>query len=130
MCVDSGRGNARRSTCHDYDADHPAVARALKDAIAAADAVLFVTPEYDRSLPGGLKNAIGTALAQQTLCTVPGFCDSPLMSAPEAYIQFEPGLVAEDGTVTVESTRECLAKFMQAFHARIERCAAVPAPGA
>ena len=43
---------------YDYDADYPPVARKFKDAIAASDAILFVTPEYNRSLPGGLKNAI------------------------------------------------------------------------
>ena len=46
---------------YDYDADFPSVARALKDAIGAVDAVLFVTPEYNRSIPGGLKNAIDWA---------------------------------------------------------------------
>jgi NAD(P)H-dependent FMN reductase len=42
----------------DHDDDYPPVARAFKDAIAAVDAVLFVTPEYNRSIPGVLKNAI------------------------------------------------------------------------
>ena len=42
----------------DYDADFPPEARALKEAIAGVDAVLFVTPEYNRSIPGALKNAI------------------------------------------------------------------------
>ena len=46
---------------HDYDEDFPPVARTFKDAIAAVDAVLFVTPEYNRSIPGGLKNAIDWA---------------------------------------------------------------------
>ena len=45
----------------DYDADYPPEATALKDAIAAVDAVLFVTPEYNRSIPGALKNAIDWA---------------------------------------------------------------------
>ncbi len=45
----------------DYDADYPPEARALKDAIAGSDAVLFVTPEYNRSIPGALKNAIDWA---------------------------------------------------------------------
>ena len=45
----------------DYDADYPPEARALKEAIAASDAVLFVTPEYNRSIPGALKNAIDWA---------------------------------------------------------------------
>ena len=46
---------------YDYDADYPPVARALKECIAAVDGVLFVTPEYNRSIPGGLKNAIDWA---------------------------------------------------------------------
>ncbi|HEY0885085.1 MAG TPA: NADPH-dependent FMN reductase, partial [Ramlibacter sp.] len=45
----------------DYDADYPPVARAFKKAIADCDAVLFVTPEYNRSIPGCLKNAIDWA---------------------------------------------------------------------
>src|SRR5688572_32627975 len=46
---------------YDYDADFPPVAREFKQAIAAVDAVLFVTPEYNRSIPGALKNAIDWA---------------------------------------------------------------------
>ena len=46
---------------YDYDADYPPAGRALKEALAAVDAVLFVTPEYNRSIPGGLKNAIDWA---------------------------------------------------------------------
>jgi len=46
---------------YDYDADYPPTAKAFKDAIAHSDAVLFVTPEYNRSIPGGLKNAIDWA---------------------------------------------------------------------
>src|SRR4051812_32178866 len=46
----------------DYDSDYPAEARALKEAIAASEAVLFVTPEYNRSIPGALKNAIDWAV--------------------------------------------------------------------
>ena len=45
----------------DYDEDFPPVARALKQAIGEVDAILFVTPEYNRSIPGGLKNAIDWA---------------------------------------------------------------------
>ena len=133
---------------YDYDADYPAVARALKDAIAASDAILFVTPEYNRSIPGGLKNAIdwasrpwgtnsfarkpsavigtspgaiGTAVAQQHLRSLLGFCNSPQMNSPEAYIQFKPGLITEDGTVTNESTRKFLADYMQELHGFITR---------
>jgi chromate reductase len=46
---------------YDYDADFPPVAREFKAAIASVDAILFVTPEYNRSIPGGLKNAIDWA---------------------------------------------------------------------
>ena len=133
---------------YDYDADFPPVARAFKDAIASVDAVLFVTPEYNRSIPGGLKNAIdwasrpygtnsferkpsavigtspgsiGTAVAQQSLRSVLSFCNSPQMNAPEAYIQFTPGLISDDGEVTVESTEQFLRGFMAEFHAFIAR---------
>src|SRR5690349_13288555 len=133
---------------YDYDANFPPPARAFKDAIAAVDAVLFVTPEYNRSIPGGLKNAIdwasrpygknsfsrkpsavigtspgaiGTAIAQQQLRSVLSFCNSPQMNAPEAYIQFKPGLVSEQGEVTVESTEAFLRKYMEDLHAFIVR---------
>jgi chromate reductase, NAD(P)H dehydrogenase (quinone) len=45
----------------DHDSDYPPEARALKASIAAVDALLFVTPEYNRSIPGALKNAIDWA---------------------------------------------------------------------
>ena len=132
----------------DYDADYPEVAKAWKRAIEASDAILFVTPEYNRSLPGGLKNAIdwatrpygtnsftrkpsavigtspgalGTAIAQQHLRSLLGFCNSPQMNAPEAYIQFKPGLITDEGEVTVDATREFLRKYMQEFEAFITR---------
>lgn len=133
---------------YDYDEDYPAVARAFKDAIAKVDAVLFVTPEYNRSIPGGLKNAIdwasrpwgqnaftrkpsavigasigaiGTAVAQQNLRSVLSFCNSPQMNAPEAYIHFTPGLITDDGEVANESTREFLSNYMAEFHRFVAR---------
>ena len=133
---------------YDYDADFPPVARAFKDTIAQADALLFVTPEYNRSIPGGLKNAIdwasrpwgtnsfarkpssvigastgaiGTAIAQQSLRGVLCFCNSPLMNAVEAYIQFKPGLIDENGEVTNDKTAEFLRNYMAEFHAFIVR---------
>lgn len=142
----------------DYEADYPPPARALKDAIAAVDAVLFVTPEYNRSIPGGLKNAIdwasrpygqnsftrkpsaiigtspgkiGTAVGQQHLRSIMAFCNSPLMNAIEAYIQFTPGLITDDGEVTVDSTREFLRDYMSEFHGYITRVyTAIPRKGA
>lgn len=133
---------------YDYDDDYPPPARALKEAISSVDAVLFVTPEYNRSIPGALKNAIdwgsrpygqnsftrkpsgvigtspgkiGTAVGQQHLRSILGFCNSPQMNAPEAYIQFTPGLITDDGKVTVPSTEEFLRDYMQEFHQFITR---------
>jgi chromate reductase len=133
---------------YDYDADFPPVARAFKQAIADVDAVLFVTPEYNRSIPGGLKNAIdwasrpygqnsftrkpsavigtspgaiGTAVAQQSLRSVLSFCNSPQMNSPEAYIQFKPGMITPEGDVTDEDTAKFLRSYMAELHAFIVR---------
>lgn len=136
----------------DYETDYPPVARQLKNAIELADAILFVTPEYNRSIPGGLKNAIdwasrphgknsfsrkasatigtspgaiGTAVAQQHLRSLLGYCNSPQMNSPEGYIQFKPGLITDDGEVTVNSTREFLTMYMKEFHGFITRVTTV-----
>jgi chromate reductase len=133
---------------YDYDADFPPPARAFKDALKTVDALLFVTPEYNRSISGGLKNAIdwasrpygtnsftrkpsavigtspgaiGTAIAQQSLRSVLGFCNSPQMNAPEAYIHFTPGLIGDAGEVTNESTEAFLRNYMAEFHIFIAR---------
>jgi chromate reductase, NAD(P)H dehydrogenase (quinone) len=126
----------------DYDADFPPEAVALKEAIGRSDAVLFVTPEYNRSIPGALKNAIdwasrpwgrnsfhhvpaavigasigpiGTAVAQQSLRGVLSFCNARQMTAPEAYIQYSPEVFTADGEVTVDSTAAFLRDFMAQF---------------
>lgn len=132
----------------DHDADYPAEARALKDAIEASDAVLFVTPEYNRSIPGALKNAIdwasrpwgknsfdhlpaavigasigaiGTAVAQQSLRAVLAFCNTRQMTAPEAYIHFTDGVFQEDGTIANADTEEFLRGYMAEFREHIVR---------
>jgi chromate reductase len=132
----------------DYDADYPPEARALKEAIDRADAILFVTPEYNRSIPGALKNAIdwasrpwgqnafdhipaavigasigqiGTALAQQSLRAVLSFCNARQMTAPEAYVQYSADVFAADGEVTDESTADFLRGFMREFGDHIAR---------
>ena len=140
----------------DYDDAFPAEARALKEAITSVDALLFVTPEYNRGLPGSLKNAIdwasrpwgtnslsrkpsaiigastgklGTAIAQQNLRSVLSFCNAPQMSAPEAYLQFTPGLITDDGEVTNASTEDFLRNFMFEFEQFIARVlTVVPRP--
>ena len=133
---------------YDYDANYPPVARQFKEAIAGVDAVLFVTPEDNRSIPGGLKNAIdwasrpygqnaftrkpsavigasvgaiGTAVSQQSLRSVLSFCDSPQINAPEAYIHFTPDLINDHGDVSVKSTEDFLRNFMEEFNMFIAR---------
>ncbi len=133
---------------YDYDANYPEVATKFKKAITDSDAILFVTPEYNRSIPGGLKNAIdwasrpwgtnsfaripsgvigtspgaiGTAVAQQQLRSVLSFCNSPQMNSPEAYIQFAPGLISETGEVTDSSTEQFLRNYMSEFHQFVAR---------
>jgi len=132
----------------DFDAAYPPEATALKRAIERSDAVLFVTPEYNRSIPGALKNAIdwasrpskqnsfdhipaavigaspgmiGTAVAQQSLRGVLSFCNARQMTSPEAYIQFSAEVFREDGEVTVESTADFLRTFMADFREHIQR---------
>jgi chromate reductase, NAD(P)H dehydrogenase (quinone) len=133
---------------YDYDANYPPVATAFKNALAGVDAVLFVTPEYNRSIPGALKNAIdwasrpygknsftrkpsavigtspgkiGTAIGQQHLRSILSFCNSPQMNAIEAYIQFEPGLITEEGQVTTPAVEKFLRNYMTEFHGFIAR---------
>ncbi len=132
----------------DYDPDYPPVARKFKQDILQSDAILFITPEFNRSIPGGLKNAIdwasrpygqnafsrkptgvigasigaiGTALAQQSLRGVLAFCDAPQMTSPEAYLQYHDGLITDDGEVTNDSTREFLRNYMKQFHDFVTR---------
>jgi chromate reductase, NAD(P)H dehydrogenase (quinone) len=133
---------------YDYDASYPPAGKALKDAIAASDAVLFVTPEYNRSIPGALKNAIdwasrpwgtnsfarkpsavigtspgkiGTAVGQQHLRSMMSFCNSPQFNQIEAYIEFTKDLITDDGEVTNESTKEFLTSYMREFYGFISR---------
>ena len=132
----------------DHDADYPPEARALKEAIARSDAVLFVTPEYNRSIPGALKNAIdwasrpwgqnsfhhipagvigasigaiGTALAQQSLRGVLSFCNARQLTAPEAYITYSAERFRDDGEVVDESTANFLKDYMAEFRDHVMR---------
>ena len=128
--------------------NYPPEAQALKEAIAAADALLFVTPEYNRSIPGALKNAIdwasrpwgknafhhipagvigasigpiGTAVAQQSLRAVLSFCNARQMTSPEAYIRYSPEIFREDGEVTDASIETFLSDFMNEFRDYVVR---------
>jgi chromate reductase, NAD(P)H dehydrogenase (quinone) len=132
----------------DYDADYPAPARALKEAIDAADGVLLVTPEYNRSIPGCLKNAldwasrprgtnsfdskptatigttrgaIGTALAQRDLRGVLAYLNARQLAQPEAYIRYSGDVFAGDGSVSDESMRGFLSTYLEAFRDHVAR---------
>jgi chromate reductase len=72
---------------------------------------------------------IGTAVAQQHLRSIMAFCNSPLMNAIEAYVQFEPGLITKDGEVTKPDTEEFLRNYMEEFCNFIQRVyTALPKP--
>ena len=132
----------------DFDDDYPPEATALKEAIRRADAVLFITPEYNRSIPGGLKNAIdwasrpwgqnsfdhipaavigasigpiGTAVSQQSLRGVLSFCNARQMTAPEAYIRFTTEIFTPDGEVTDDAMAAFLSNFMSEFRTHVAR---------
>jgi chromate reductase len=132
----------------DYDADFPQVARDFKQAIADVDGVLIVTPEYSRSIPGVLKNAldwsarpygqasfggkptavigtsggpIGTAAAQQHLKAILSHYDAPTLGQPEGFIQSKPGLFTDAGEITDETTSGFLTAYLEAFTHLIAR---------
>lgn len=133
--------------CEDEEANAPAAWVAFRDSVRSADAVLFVTPEYNRSVPGVLKNAIdvgsrpyGSSIWSgkpgAVVSVSPGaiggfganhhlrqslvFLDVPTLQQPEAYIGGAASLFDEAGDIAKEDTRKFLTKFMAAFAAWIE----------
>jgi len=121
----------------DDDADQAGPVKRLKAEVAAAQGLLFVTAEYNRSVPGVLKNAIdhasrpygqsawagkpagvlgasvgavGTAVAQQHLRTILAYLDVPTLGQPEAFIHAKDGLFDEAGDIGAGSR-----KFLQAW---------------
>jgi chromate reductase len=134
----------------DDDAAPPAPSAAFKQKIASADAVLFVTPEYNRSMPGVLKNAIDIASRPYgksawdgkpaaVITVSPGaiggfganhhlrqslvFLNMPTLAQPEAYVGGAGDLFDEAGAIKKPETRQFLDKFMAAFAAWIETTA-------
>jgi chromate reductase len=122
----------------DEDGNQAASVRRLKSEIAACQGVLFITPEYNRSFPGVLKNAIdnasrpygqsawagkpagvigvsvgaiGTALAQQHLRNVLAYLDMPTLGQPEAFIQVKDDLFDDKGHIGNPNTK----KFLQGW---------------
>ncbi len=122
----------------EFDDNYPTVCQRLKKDIEGADAVLFVTPEYNRSIPGVLKNAIdiasrpwgtnsfakkpgavigasigtsGTSMAQQHLRNVMACLDIATLGQPEVFIHFKDGMFDSQGTIQNAETQ----KFLQGF---------------
>ena len=131
----------------DHEADPPQAVRDFKQRVAAADAVLFVTPEYNRSVPGALKNAIDIGSrpygksawdgkpgaivsvspgalagfgANHALRQSMVFLNVPTMPQPEAYIGNAAKLFDDKGALVDDSTRAFLQKFLDAFARWIE----------
>jgi chromate reductase, NAD(P)H dehydrogenase (quinone) len=131
----------------DDDANQAPAVKRLKSEIAGAKGLLFVTPEYNRSVPGVLKNAldnasrpygqsawagkpagvigvspgaIGTALAQQHLRNILAYLDVPTLGQPEAFIQAKDGLFEADGSIGAAS-REFLQGWMNRYVAWVKQ---------
>lgn len=131
----------------DSDDNPPAAWTELRERIRNVDGVLFVTPEYNRSVPGVLKNAIDVAsrpYGKNAWAGKPGavvsvspgaiggfganhhlrqsmvFLNMPAMQQPEAYIGHAADLFDEKGNLVNESTREFAKKFMLAFATWVE----------
>ena len=130
----------------DDDAQPADAVQRFKAEIAAAHGVLFVTPEYNRSIPGVLKNAIdhasrpygqnawsgkpagvigvsigaiGTALAQQHLRNVLAYLNMPTLGQPEAFIQMKEGLFDEAGHIG-EASRPFLQNWLDQYVAWVK----------
>jgi len=134
----------------DLEAELPQSVLRFKTEVEAADGVLVVTPEHNRSLPAALKNAIdwggrpygqnswagkvvaiagaspgaiGAALAQQHLRQVLGGFLGALVMPGEAYIAFRPGLIDDAGAIADEGTRGFLQGFVDQFASLLARLA-------
>ena len=131
----------------DQDGDPAAAVTRLRDALRKADGVVFVTPEYNRSIPGVLKNAIdhasrpygksawagkpagvigvsmgalGTSMAQQHLRNVLAHLDMPTLGQPEAFIQAREGTFQADGQLG-EGVRTLVQRWLDAYLAWVRR---------
>jgi chromate reductase len=135
----------------DNEANPTAEVTRFKGEVSAADAVLFVTPEHNRSIPAAMKNAfdwasrpygksafkkgqvaavigtsrgqLGSAAAQFHLKNIAAPHFTALLGKPEAYVAFSDGLIDEDGNVTKEDTKKFLQGFVDRFAELIEATA-------
>ena len=131
----------------DLEAQFPPAAQALKDKIAAADGLIIVTPEYNRSIPGVLKNAIdwasrpygkssfthkpvliagvsvgkiGTAIAQTHLRQVLSHLDANVIGQPELFLGPSGDILDAEGKIKDEGTKTLLLKALDVLRARVE----------
>ncbi len=131
----------------DMEAEFPAIVTEFKDKIKAADGIIVVTPEYNRSMSGVLKNAldwtgrpytdnawpgkptgvigassgnIGTALAQYDVKKVLTYYNTHVLGQPEFYLN-GTGKFDADMNLTDEATKEHVQKYLAAFKAHVER---------
>lgn len=136
----------------DDDATPAEAVKRLKRDISAAHGVIFVTPEYNRSIPGVLKNAIdhasrpygdsawkgkpagvlgvsvgapGTSMAQQHLRSVLAYLDMPTLGQPEMFLQMREGMFAADGGIGSPDTRSYLESWVDAYCAWVKKFSAV-----
>jgi chromate reductase, NAD(P)H dehydrogenase (quinone) len=134
----------------DDDANPAESVKRLKAAVKSAQGLLFVTPEYNRSIPGMLKNAIdhasrpygqsvwggkpagvigisvgaiGTSLAQQHLRNILAYLDVPTLGQPEAFLQAKEGLFGPDGAIANEGTKQFLQTWMDRYVAWVRKLA-------
>lgn len=132
----------------DDDSNQASQVQRLKSELRAVDAVMFVTPEYNRSIPGVLKNAldhasrpygqsawqgkpagviggsvgaIGTAVAQLHLRTILAYLDMPTLGPPEAYLQVKDGFFDDAGNIANVDTRKFLHGWMDKYAAWVKR---------
>ena len=134
----------------DHENDPPASVVKLKQQIAEASAMLFVTPEHNRSIPAALKNAIdwgsrpwghnswpnktvgivgtspsaaGTAMAQQHLRNVLAAEGANVLTTPEMFLQYVDGLIDDNYQITNENTRKFIQRWLDIYLKWVERLA-------
>ena len=132
----------------DDDKAQASVVQRLKSELRAVDAVMFVTAEYNRSIPGVLKNAldhasrpygqsawagkpagiigasigtISTAVAQLHLRTILAYLDMPTLGQPEAYLQIKDGFFDDAGNISSPDTRKFLHGWMDKYVAWVKK---------
>jgi chromate reductase len=131
----------------DLDGKQPEQVGRLKSAISSANGVIFVTPEYNRSIPGVLKNAIdhgsrpygesawmgkpagvigispgsaGTCMAQQHLRNILAYLDMPTMGQPEVFLQFKEGFFDSNGDIADSRTKKFAQGWMDRYAAWVK----------